>query len=134
VAVSEGRTNAARDFSATDADAQPSPTKGFGALGKSQNCGFGCRRIREGLMATTAIALVCPQGHGPTTPGTRFCTWCGSQLIAAPGQTPIAPGQPVPLAPSYPSEQIQAVQTAPLQPPPATFVPPAPVPATVCSA
>src|ERR1700689_1522377 len=34
-------------------------------------------------MATIATALVCPQGHGPQSPGTRFCTFCGVQLVAA---------------------------------------------------
>jgi predicted Zn finger-like uncharacterized protein len=38
-------------------------------------------------MATTASALICPQGHGPGGPGSRFCTYCGTPLVAesAPG-------------------------------------------------
>jgi Zn-dependent protease with chaperone function len=46
-------------------------------------------------------SLMCPQGHGPGTPGTRFCNWCGSPLIipAIPansytGPVPVVP-QPV---------------------------------------
>ena len=39
-------------------------------------------------MATTTAALICPQGHGPGAPGSRFCTMCGTQLV-----TPPAPGQ-----------------------------------------
>jgi Zn-dependent protease with chaperone function len=31
-------------------------------------------------MATTAPALVCPQGHGPGKPGARFCNLCGTAL------------------------------------------------------
>lgn len=44
-------------------------------------------------MATNATPLVCPQGHGPGIPGSRFCNWCGTPLV-----TPPAPGQPVPAA------------------------------------
>ena len=40
-------------------------------------------------MATAAPPLICPQGHGPGDPGTRFCTWCGAGLVA-----PLAPGEP----------------------------------------
>ncbi len=42
-------------------------------------------------MATTALPLICPQGHGPGVSGSRFCTFCGATLVAA-----AAPGQPVP--------------------------------------
>jgi Zn-dependent protease with chaperone function len=34
-------------------------------------------------MATTTAPLICPQGHEPQSPGTRFCTFCGVQLAAA---------------------------------------------------
>ena len=44
-------------------------------------------------MAETVVGpLVCPQGHGPGVPGSRFCTVCGSGL-AAEGQ--MTPAQPV---------------------------------------
>ncbi len=46
-------------------------------------------------MAGTMIGpLVCPQGHGPGVPGSRFCTVCGTGLIpeaAAPAVTVGAP-------------------------------------------
>jgi len=45
-------------------------------------------------MATIAPPLICPQGHGPGVPGSRFCTFCGTVLVA-----PLAPGQPVPANP-----------------------------------
>jgi len=44
-------------------------------------------------VATTAPPLICPQGHGPGLPGTRFCTACGTQLVAQ-----FAPAQPLPAA------------------------------------
>lgn len=34
-------------------------------------------------MATTAPPLTCPLGHGAGAPGSRFCTSCGTQLVAA---------------------------------------------------
>jgi len=53
-------------------------------------------------MATTAPALICPQGHGPGVAGSRFCTFCGASLVAATssGKAPLAPGQPVPANPT----------------------------------
>jgi len=84
-------------------------------------------------MATTAAALICPQGHGPGVPGSRFCTFCGTVLVA-----PLAPGQPPPVNPvaTQPSAAggWQPVNTGPAQlapaaPPwqsgPATAPPPA---------
>ena len=49
-------------------------------------------------MATTALPLICPQGHGPGVSGSRFCTFCGATLVAptSSGQAPLASGQPVP--------------------------------------
>jgi hypothetical protein len=47
------------------------------------------RLTEEIHMATAAPPLICPQGHGPGDPGTRFCTWCGAGLVA-----PLAPGEP----------------------------------------
>jgi Zn-dependent protease with chaperone function len=54
-------------------------------------------------MATTTTAVgpqICPQGHGPGTPGSRFCAFCGAPLVngAAPGQ-PAAAGPPQGAAP-----------------------------------
>src|SRR5579863_4728871 len=46
-------------------------------------------------MAAIAPPLICPQGHGPGVPGSRFCTFCGTVLVA-----PLAPGQPVPTSPA----------------------------------
>ena len=34
-------------------------------------------------MATTAPPLTCPQGHGPGVSGSRFCNFCGAQLVIA---------------------------------------------------
>jgi predicted Zn finger-like uncharacterized protein len=49
------------------------------------------------MATTTAPPLICPQGHGPGVPGSRFCTYCGTVLVAptSPGQAPLAPGQPM---------------------------------------
>src|SRR5208337_2113586 len=50
-------------------------------------------------MATTVVGpLVCPQGHGPGVPGSRFCTMCGSGLVAEGQMTagpPVAMGVPL---------------------------------------
>lgn len=51
------------------------------------------------MTATAALPLMCPQGHGPGAPGTRFCNWCGSALVVAgvpnanayPGPMPVVP-------------------------------------------
>jgi Zn-dependent protease with chaperone function len=99
-------------------------------------------------MATTAPALICPQGHGPGVAGSRFCTFCGASLVAATssGQAPLAPGQPVPAnptvaqpanasqwqpvntgpTPATPSTPVQTPRTAPWQPAPATSTQPPP--------
>ena len=43
-------------------------------------------------MATTVVGpLVCPQGHGPGVPGSRFCTMCGAGLVAEGQMTPAQP-------------------------------------------
>jgi len=43
-------------------------------------------------MASTIVGpLVCPQGHGPGVPGSRFCTLCGSGLVAEDQMTPAQP-------------------------------------------
>jgi Zn-dependent protease with chaperone function len=43
-------------------------------------------------MAETVVGpLVCPQGHGPGVPGSRFCTVCGSGLVAEGQMTPAQP-------------------------------------------
>src|ERR1700677_2762273 len=46
-------------------------------------------------MATTAPALICPQGHGPGIAGSRFCTFCGATLVA-----PTSSGQQFPANPA----------------------------------
>ena len=97
-------------------------------------------------MVTTATALICPQGHGPGVPGSRFCTFCGVPLVngvapngVAPGQpeatgavtAPMAAaaGQPVAGAPAaMPAAQWQPVAAQPVQPMPAVPVA-APAPA-----
>ena len=71
-------------------------------------------------MATTAPALICPQGHGPGVAGSRFCTFCGASLVAATssGQSPVAPGQPVPANPVAAQQATggwQPVNTGPAQ-------------------
>lgn len=44
-------------------------------------------------MADTVVGpLVCPQGHGLGPPGSRFCTLCGSELVAG---FQVGPPQPV---------------------------------------
>jgi predicted Zn finger-like uncharacterized protein len=91
-------------------------------------------------MATTALPLICPQGHGPGISGSRFCTFCGATLVAATssGQAPLAPGQPVPgnpaVAPLPAAGGWQTVNTGPAtatpppqwQPAPATSTQPMP--------
>jgi Zn-dependent protease with chaperone function len=78
-------------------------------------------------MATTAPALICPQGHGPGVAGSRFCTFCGATLVV-----PLAPGQAVPANPAVAqpanASQWQRVNTGPAQANPAA---PAPMPPTV---
>jgi Zn-dependent protease with chaperone function/predicted RNA-binding Zn-ribbon protein involved in translation (DUF1610 family) len=56
-------------------------------------------------MTSTASlpTLMCPQGHGPGSPGTRFCNWCGSPLVS--------PG--VPNAGLYPGPVAFVSQPAP---------------------
>jgi Zn-dependent protease with chaperone function len=50
-------------------------------------------------MADTVVGpLVCPQGHGPGVPGSRFCTMCGSGLIAEAQMVPQPVAMGVPLA------------------------------------
>ena len=39
--------------------------------------------------------LMCPQGHGPGIPGSRFCLHCGTALVV-----PVAPAQMQPVAPA----------------------------------
>jgi predicted Zn finger-like uncharacterized protein len=66
-------------------------------------------------MATIAPPLICPQGHGPGVPGSRFCTFCGATLVA--------PGQPVPASPAGSPPPAnggwQPVSTGPAQATPA---------------
>ena len=64
-------------------------------------------------MATIAPPLICPQGHGPGVPGSRFCTFCGATLVA--------PGQPVPANPAVPPANggWQPVNAGPAQATPA---------------
>jgi Zn-dependent protease with chaperone function len=61
-------------------------------------------------MTSTASlpSLMCPQGHGPGSPGTRFCNWCGSPLVS-PG-VPNASAYPVPMA--FASQSAPALCTA----------------------
>jgi Zn-dependent protease with chaperone function len=68
-------------------------------------------------MATTAAPLICPLGHGPGFPGTRFCTSCGTQLVA-----PVAPAQPLPAASAPPSGWMPVPQGS--APPQASTLPP----------
>ncbi len=95
-------------------------------------------------MATVAPPLICPQGHGPGVPGSRFCTFCGTTLIA-----PLAPPQPVPANPvattaapaaggwqpvntgATPAVPAQTIAAPQWQPSPVAPLPPssAPVPA-----
>src|SRR5579884_1192922 len=42
-----------------------------------------------GTVATVSGALICPQGHGPGLPETRFCRMCGTALV-----TPLAAAPP----------------------------------------
>ncbi len=56
------------------------------------------------MATTTSVgALICPQGHGPGLPGSRFCTHCGATLVngAVPGQ-PAPPGPPAPASATPP--------------------------------
>ena len=56
-------------------------------------------------MGSTALQLVCPQGHGPGTQGSLFCTRCGATLVAplAPEQQPSVPSVPPPAPAAQPS-------------------------------
>jgi predicted Zn finger-like uncharacterized protein len=51
------------------------------------------------MAAPTVVGpLVCPQGHGPGVPGSRFCTVCGSGLVAEGQMTaaqPVTVGAPL---------------------------------------
>ena len=92
-------------------------------------------------MATIAAPLICPQGHGPGVPGSRFCTFCGTSLVAptSSGQAPLAPEQPAPANPlaaqaptaggwqpvnAGPAQSTPTVQ--PWQPAPTAATPPPP--------
>ncbi|MGB8032164.1 MAG: M48 family metalloprotease [Terracidiphilus sp.] len=78
------------------------------------------------MATTTAPPLICPQGHGPGVPGSRFCTFCGTVLVA-----PLAPGQPVPASPAVAQPPAnggwQPVNTGPAQATAAPQWQPAPV-------
>ncbi len=72
-------------------------------------------------MAETVVGpLVCPQGHGPGVPGSRFCTTCGTGLVAEGQMTrqPVfmgAPPQTVPMgAPPQPVYMGAPQQTVPM--------------------
>lgn len=104
-------------------------------------------------MATIAPPLICPQGHGPGVPGSRFCTFCGTVLVAASAQPAVAPPQAnggwqavntgpaqampaspaqTPAAPQWQSAPSTAVQPPQWQPAPVAPVPPVssgPIPA-----
>jgi Zn-dependent protease with chaperone function len=70
-------------------------------------------------MDTAALVLICPQGHGPGHPGSRFCTQCGAQLVvpAAPLPPPGPAASIPPLAPGTPSAPTPAsAQPAPTPP------------------
>lgn len=100
-------------------------------------------------MATTTAALICPQGHGPGNPGTRFCTWCGTQLIppVMPGQQPlvttvqnpvqmsvqVAPvAQPQPILPVL-TQPVAGPEISPAPALPTSFVVPVPAAAPACT-
>jgi predicted Zn finger-like uncharacterized protein len=53
-------------------------------------------------LGSTALPLVCPQGHGPGIPGSAFCTRCGIQLVAPPAPQP-AQATPPPNASNQPA-------------------------------
>ena len=85
-------------------------------------------------MATTALPLICPQGHGPGVSGSRFCTFCGATLVApaSSGQAPLAPppapGQPIPPHPASAPASAQAPAAVGWQPVNAGPVPATPPP------
>ena len=79
-------------------------------------------------MDTAVLPLICPHGHGPGAAGSRFCTLCGAQLVAAlaPASASVS-AQPAPAA--------NGAQPAANVPQPATFGLPNfsfSQPATVC--
>ena len=57
------------------------------------------------------LPLICPQGHGPGVGGSKFCTWCGTALVAS-----LAPAHPAATPQSEPA--WQPVHTAPPAPVP----------------
>ena len=80
-------------------------------------------------MATTALPLICPQGHGPGVSGSRFCTFCGTQLVMA--SAPVQPASANPVATQPPAAgQWQPVNTGPAQATPAPQWQPAPATTT----
>ena len=71
-------------------------------------------------MATTAApSLICPQGHGPGVPGSRFCTFCGTLLVTPSAQAQPVPANPVAAQPPVAGgwQSVNAVP-APATPPP----------------
>ncbi len=80
-------------------------------------------------MATTSVAgtLICPQGHGPGVPGSRFCTQCGATLVngPAPGQ-PASPGLSTPPGPATQPFVLAGNATFSPGPAPAPVPPPMP--------
>ena len=79
-------------------------------------------------MATIAPSLICPQGHGPGVPGSRFCTFCGTVLVA-----PLAPGQPMPANPIATAPPSAAVGWQPVNTRPAQAMPAQPAQTTAAS-
>jgi len=56
-----------------------------------------------------ALPLICPRGHGPGAPDSRFCSVCGA-LLAAPGAHPLAASPPAPAASvSAPAPAVQPI-------------------------
>ena len=90
-------------------------------------------------MATIAAPLICPQGHGPGVPGSRFCTFCGATLVVPAASRQPVPANPIVTAPAAggwqpvnagPPQSTPAVPQ--WQPPPAAPAPPpssGPIPA-----
>ena len=69
-------------------------------------------------MASNAASLVCPQGHGAGTSGSRFCTMCGTMLVDS-----TAPEQASIVAPTTTPSTFALAPAAPV----ASFAPEPPV-------
>ena len=63
-------------------------------------------------MATTVPTLICPQGHGPGVPGSRFCNFCGVPLLPASSEGAARFAAPAPRRPHRPQASSPSARFA----------------------